>query len=46
LQETEVQREEYKEKMNRLNEDEIMAKCRIAFKAQEREKEKRWDENG
>jgi hypothetical protein len=32
--------------MERLNEEEIIAEAREAFKAQEREKERKWDEKG
>jgi hypothetical protein len=32
--------------MDRINEDEVEAECRIAFDAQEREKEKKWDVKG
>jgi len=35
------QKEANEDEIDRINEDEVEAKCRIAFNAQEREKEKK-----
>ncbi len=32
--------------MDRINKEELEAKCREKFNAQEREKERKWDEKG
>jgi hypothetical protein len=32
--------------MDRINEEEVEAECRAVFDAQERAKEKKWDEKG
>ena len=32
--------------MDRINEEEVEAECRVAFDTQEREKERKWDEKG
>ena len=44
--ETLKQRAENEERMEQLNEEEIIKECRAEFKAQEREKESLWDERG
>jgi hypothetical protein len=32
--------------MDRINEEEVKVECKVTFNAQEREKEKKWDEKG
>ena len=44
--ETEEQKEEFAENVDKLNEEEIKEEARAAFDAQEREKERIWDEKG
>jgi hypothetical protein len=44
--ETEEQKESNEAEMDRINEEEVEAECRVAFDAQEREKERKWDEKG
>jgi hypothetical protein len=46
LKETEEQRAEYMERIEKLNDEEIIAECRADFEAQEREKERQLDEKG
>jgi hypothetical protein len=44
--ETEEQKEANEAEMDRINEEEVEVECRAAFDAQEREKERKWDERG
>jgi hypothetical protein len=44
--ETEEQKEEFAENVDKLNEEEIEEEARAAFDAQEREKERIWDKKG
>jgi hypothetical protein len=44
--ETEEQKEANQKEMDRINEEEMEAKCRTAFDTQERVKEKKWDAKG
>jgi hypothetical protein len=44
--ETDEQKAKNEEKMECLNEEEIMEEARAAFKEQEKEKERKWDEKG
>jgi hypothetical protein len=44
--ETLEQKAKNKEEIERLNKEEIIAECRVAFDVQEQEKERKWDEKG
>jgi hypothetical protein len=44
--ETEEQKESNEAEIDRINEEEVEVECRVAFDAQEREKERKWDEKG
>jgi hypothetical protein len=44
--ETEEQKAHYKQAINKLNEKEVKAKCRLAFAKQEKEKEEQWAREG
>jgi hypothetical protein len=44
--ETEAQKETNQKEIEKINKEEIEAKCRMTFNLQEREKERKWDEKG